>query len=100
MDLVYPHGSKVICASLDAIEVQNGDDVLARRCRSGLYETTLKRLHINKAGRRMLLPQSSRPEHQEPLPLDDPGVDEVEIIGVVVAEFRIRPRPKVKPPRS
>lgn len=100
MDLVYPHGSKVICASLDAVEVQNGDDVLARRNRGGLYETTLKRLHVSKTGKRLLLPQSTRPEHQEPISLDEPGVDEVEIVGVVVAEFRIRPRPRLKTTHS
>lgn len=99
MDLVYPHGSKVICATLDAVELQSGDDVVARRSRSGLYEMTIKRFVILKGGKRALLPQSSRPEHQEPILLDEPGTDEVEIVGVVVAEFRIRPRPKAKTTR-
>jgi SOS-response transcriptional repressor LexA len=86
MNLVFPDGSRVICAQPHEAGVRDGDFVAVRRSRGGLVETTLKQLVVEAGGELMLYPRSSDPAHQAPLPLErNPEAQEgPEVIGVVV----------------
>lgn len=85
MDLKYVEGETVICAPAAEAGVRVGDDVVVRRCRGGLAETTLKEVVLEDDGSYSLCPRSSDPSFK-PIPLLR-GVDcqdGPEIIGVVV----------------
>jgi transcriptional regulator with XRE-family HTH domain len=81
---------------VDAIELgyspADGDIVVVERRRAGLRERTLKQVEIT--GRRIMLwPRSNNPKWQEPLDvslvLREASDDiEVEIVGLVVADFK------------
>lgn len=93
MDEFYPDGTLVVYAKAMDTSIHVGDHVVARRHKAGFVETTLKELVIED-GEIVLLPRSSDPTIQ-PIrfkPDRDPAQDEgVEIIGVVVATYAIRP---------
>jgi SOS-response transcriptional repressor LexA len=81
---------------IDAIDLgyspADGDIVVVERRRAGLHERTLKQVEIT--GRRIMLwPRSNNPKWQEPLDvslvLREVSDDiEVEIVGLVVADFK------------
>jgi len=87
MDLVYPSGTILVCVPLFEFhrEPRVGDRVIVRRERADLYETTVKELAAGAAGQVVLVPRSSRPEHQQPLPLDG---DHQVILAVVIGSYR------------
>jgi transcriptional regulator with XRE-family HTH domain len=87
MDLVYPSGTMLVCVPLAEFhrEPRVGDRVIVRRERADLYETTVKELATGAAGQVVLMPRSSRPEHQQPLPLDG---DHQAIMAVVIGSYR------------
>jgi SOS-response transcriptional repressor LexA len=85
MDLRYVEGTVVIALPPAEIGVRVGDNVVVRRCRSGLAETTLKELVQEADGSYSLHPRSSDPSFQ-PIPLarNRDADDGPEVIGVVV----------------
>lgn len=91
MNLIFPEGSRVICAMPHEAGVRDGDYVAVRRSRGGLCETTLKQLVVEPDGEILLYPRSSDPAHQTPLRLERaPDAQEgPEIIGVVVGRTEV-----------
>jgi SOS-response transcriptional repressor LexA len=84
MDLKYPDGCVVIVAPAAEAGIRVGDDVVVRRYRDGLAETTLKEVTQNGAGYE-LTPRSSDSSFQSfPFPHDPFSQDGIEIIGVVL----------------
>lgn len=92
MDLAYPEGSLLVCVAAEhGAELGDGDHVIMlRRDAAGLVEATVRELRIEDGGV-WLIARSSRPEHQAPLQLR-PGDDAPEMVAVVIAELRRRPR--------
>jgi SOS-response transcriptional repressor LexA len=86
MDQKYPDGSVVIAAPAIEAGIRVGDDVVVRRYRDGLAETTLKEVTQNGDGYE-LTPRSSDATFK-PLPFprigDASDQDGIEIIGVVI----------------
>lgn len=91
MNLVFPDGSRVICAQPHEAGVRDGDYVAVRRSRGGLSETTLKQLIVEPTGEIMLYPRSTDPAFQAPLKLERaPEAQEgPEVIGVVVGRSEV-----------
>ncbi|MFN3856559.1 MAG: LexA family transcriptional regulator [Caulobacter sp.] len=95
MNVYYPEGRYVVYVPPEEAGVRDGDHVIVRRSRSGLFETTIKEL-VQRDGQIQLWPRSTDTNHQAPIILD--GGDELtqdgaEIIGVVVADYGKRTRP-------
>uniref|UniRef100_UPI0035C9620E helix-turn-helix domain-containing protein n=1 Tax=uncultured Sphingomonas sp. TaxID=158754 RepID=UPI0035C9620E len=92
MDLLYPHGSVVECVLLDGPDsLESGRRVVVeRRNISQESETTVKEFYIDKDGIQWLLPRSSNPAFQSPIRLgvDDPDIDTVSVIALVVGSYR------------
>jgi len=92
MDKVIPPGSVLTCLKIDwhtpALKPIDGDIVIVERRRSGLFETTCKRLRILADGRLELVGESSRAEYEQPIyasapdeeVVSDDGVDIVAIV--------------------
>ncbi len=95
MNREYPDGRVVIVAPAAEAGVRDGDHVIVQRNRSGLVETTIKELVVDKDGRAQLWPRSDHPDHQKAIPLNprETGQDRPRIIGVVVGDYRRRTRP-------
>lgn len=99
MDLLIRPGSLVHVIDIeDAGYVPvDGDIVVVVRTRAGFLERTLKQLVIERAddGRmiRSLVPRSNNPRYTAPVMREgddpDPGTEQVEIVGLVVQDFRI-----------
>lgn len=85
MDLKYQEGTIVIAASPAETGVRVGDDVIVRRQRNGMAETTLKEVAQLSGGGYELRPCSSDASFQ-PIALDRgrEAQDGPEIIGVVI----------------
>lgn len=97
MDLKYPDGSVVIAVPPAEGGVRVGDDVIVRRIRDGLAETTLKEVTQVGPGRYELQPRSSDTTFKPlPLPEAECSQDGVEIIGVVL--FSINPERRGRGP--
>jgi SOS-response transcriptional repressor LexA len=93
MDKEYKDGSRVVVCPVAEIGIRQGDHVIVRRRRNGLMETTLKEVVQDRTGI-SLWPRSTDAAHQTPIRLDherDPD-DGVEIVGVVVAAYSVRPQ--------
>lgn len=91
MNRIVEDGEYVVCLDLrqDGAESRDGDIVVVERTRAGLVETTLKVLRMNAAGQTELWPDSSHPNHQEPIVLESSEEDtQVMIIGRVLASFK------------
>ena len=85
MDLKYQEGSVVIALPVVEAGLRVGDDVIVRRHRGGLAETTLKEVGLTDDGTYTLLPRSSDMSFEPiPLPRSRDTQDGVEIIGVVI----------------
>lgn len=72
MDLIYPEGSVLVCAGPHALPgpIKSGDRVVIQRWnRAGEIEMTCKEIQQDAQGRIWLVPKSSQPEHQAPIPL-------------------------------
>lgn len=92
MNDVYPHGTIVECiAFFGGAEIENGRRVVVQRRRNGdEYEVTIKEYQRGEDGVEWLVPRSSNPNFQAPIRVDqqEPGIDEVRIIGIVVSSIR------------
>ena len=92
MNEIYPHGTILECVSfLGNVEIENGRRVIVRRVRHGTeIEMTVKEYFQDEDGVEWLVPRSSNPAFQAPIRADqqDPDIDEVQIIGVVVSSIR------------
>lgn len=93
MDLEYPEGMRIVVCPVQEIGVRAGDHVIVRRTRGGKVETTVKEVSIE--GQQLVLsPRSTDPAYQTPIriPINRDIADEgVEIVGVVVASYKVRP---------
>lgn len=85
MDLHYPEGATVYVVPAAEAGIREGDHVVVRRERAGLYETTLKEIFLLD-GRMALRPRSTDPAHQEVLTVDAAAAWP-EIIAVVVGSY-------------
>lgn len=96
MDRIYPEGRWVIAAPPAEVGLQEDDVVVVRRNRSGLVETTLKQLVVLGDGRVALWPRSTHRDFQSPLYITGSEADQdaPEIVGVVVADYARRERPR------
>jgi transcriptional regulator with XRE-family HTH domain len=92
MNEVYPHGTILECVAFYAgAEIESGRRVIVQRRRNGdEYEVTVKEYHRDAEGVEWLVPRSRNPAFQNPIRADqqDPDIDEVQIIGVVVGSYR------------
>lgn len=85
-----PDGAYAICAPLDSFPggQQHGQLVHVVRERAGLHEHTIKELRYTSKGA-ILVPCSTDPRYQEPIPLSTGTADEiVRIHGVVIGVFQ------------
>lgn len=102
MNLVYPEGTILVCVPVGEYHhaLVEGDHVIVQRrdMLTDMVEATVKELRRDDSGRIWLWPRSNHPEHQTPLALpehspgfqDDAGCREIEIVAVVVADYRVR----------
>jgi transcriptional regulator with XRE-family HTH domain len=93
MNLRYPPGTLLDCVSVFALDAEptDGQRVIVERQRTdGKVEATVKKLVIADDGKRWLVAESSNPEFQAPIMVQDesPGIAETRIIGVVVGSYR------------
>lgn len=101
MNLEYPEGTILVCVPIlhYQADVRPGDHVIVqRRARADDgVEGTVKELRLDEQGRYWLWPKSSDPEHQTPYlwpqgqAEDCAGGDEIKVIAIVVADYRVRP---------
>lgn len=93
MNLEYQEGSLVVYVGiLEARAPVDGDHVIVHRKRhDGAIEATVKELRIVE-GRVWLFPKSDRPEFQTPIDPEavDDQISSVEIIGIVIGDYRAR----------
>jgi transcriptional regulator with XRE-family HTH domain len=93
MNEIYPNGTVLDCVSCihAGIEgVENGQRVIVvRRKFTGEIEATVKEYRQTAEGR-WLVPRSSNPAFQTPIPLeaDDPEIEETAIIAIVKGSYR------------
>lgn len=90
---LYPDGSYVIVISAADTDVRPGDKVVVFRRQSGLCESTIKEVRVDDAGRVVLFPRSTHPEHQAPIYLDLADQDSPEIAYVVIGSYKAEERP-------
>lgn len=93
MDQLYPEGTILDCVSLIAIgeaPVVGKRYIVQRVCHDGTLETTVKEYSLGADGRAWLLPRSSQPEFQAPIPVHDgdPRITETRILAKVVGSYR------------
>lgn len=91
MDRRFPPGTILDCVKLigSAEELEDGDYVIVERQRSGLVETTCKRVDILADGSFALVGESSLPEFEAPIFTGSPdllfdGDDEIRVVARVV----------------
>lgn len=93
MNEVYPPGTLLDCVSClhaGTTVVETGQRVIVIRRRfDGSVEATVKEYLKNQDGE-WLLPRSSNPVFQKPVPLDDgdPEIEEIAIIAIVKGSYR------------
>lgn len=95
MNLRYPEGSFVITCSTAEAGIRHGDDVVVMRRNAVGYEYTVKEI-VLKGKQIWLQPRSSDPLFQKPWQMkrgDEQSDDGMEIVEVVVADYRTRQRP-------
>ena len=93
MDKEYPEGTQIIVCPVQEIGVREGDHVIVRRTRGLQVETTVKEVLI-EGDHLALWPRSTDEAYQTPIriAINRDATDEgVEIIGVVVASYKVRP---------
>lgn len=106
MNQVYPEDTILVCVPMmhyDHALSEEDHVIVQRRAESGLVEATVKEIRSDSEGRIWLWPKSTHPEYQSPIELPRPdasipdaaGADDVRIVAVVVADYRVRkPTPK------
>jgi phage repressor protein C with HTH and peptisase S24 domain len=94
MDIEYRPGAVVIWIDfLDYRPPRHEDHVIVyAHHHDGTIEATVKELRVDETGRRWLWPRSTKPEHQQPLDLDNApeGIESIEIKGIVIGDYRHR----------
>lgn len=94
MDLEYKPGAVVIWVDfLDFRPPRNEDHVIVYAYHvDDKIEATVKELRIDDEGKRWLWPRSTKPEHQQPIDVDQPpeGTKSIEIKGIVIGDYRPR----------
>lgn len=85
-----PDGSLILCLDIFQAprEPEVGDWVVARRTRNGFAEMTVKQLKMLESGELVLSPDSTDPNHQEPIRVGEHDGDEVTIIAFVLDFIR------------
>jgi transcriptional regulator with XRE-family HTH domain len=86
MNLLYPEGSILICeqiVSADTYPEPGQRYIVQRRDAGGKYETTVKEMRMDRAGRAWLWPRSDDPEFQEPIEVIGDELTEIKIAAVV-----------------
>lgn len=96
MNRFYPEGSIAICVSIHDFhrDLKDEDHVVVQRIRAdGKIEATVKELKIDDAGKAWLWPRSTDPRFQQPLSLEDPNGEavEVQVTAIVIGSFSPRP---------
>lgn len=97
MNQHYPPGRFVVVADPNEAGLRNGDHVIVERRRGSMTEVTLKEYVEEPGGRIALWPRSDHVDFQTPYYLkaaDESDQDGVSVIGVVVADYRRRDRPR------
>lgn len=92
MNEVYPPGTILECVQYEGQAIPNGKRVIVQRWRAGHgVETTVKEFHQADDGAIWLVPRSTNPAFQSPFRVDvpEPGVERIEVIGLVVASIRL-----------
>jgi phage repressor protein C with HTH and peptisase S24 domain len=94
MDLEYRPGAVLIWVDfLDYRPPRNEDHVIVySHNKGGQIEATVKELRVGDDGRRWLWPRSTKPEHQQPIDIDQmpDDIDSIEIKGIVIGDYRPR----------
>lgn len=107
MDKVLPPGTILRCVDLigSDIELEDGDYVVVEQHRSGLYETTVKRLQRRPDGAWELCAESTLPEFREPIFIGKPnkpghydGFDDTTRVKAVVIDAYLPLRRRRKRP--
>ena len=91
MDMLYPHGSLVICVKFIDLgrDPKSGERVVVyRTLPNGLVEASVKEYRIDRDGQPRLWPRSSHPDFQAPVTVE-PNPGEVMLIThLVVGSYR------------
>jgi SOS-response transcriptional repressor LexA len=96
MDREYPAGTVAVCVRYSDLgrEPRPKENVVCyHHDRDGRVEATIKKLEVDAQGRRWLVPQSTDPGLQKPIPLDErkDGVKSLELFAVVIGSYRPEP---------
>lgn len=75
-----------VCVQEAGIRVEAGDLVVVRRMQHGLTEYTAKR-YVVEGGKRLLVPESTDPQWQEPLEINGNDGSEIEITDIIIAKW-------------
>ena len=94
MNLEYRSGAIVIWVDyLDYRPPRHEDHVIVYAYRDdGEIEATVKELRVDDNGKRWIWPRSNKPEHQQPIEVDEPPphIKLIEIKGIVIGDYRQR----------
>jgi phage repressor protein C with HTH and peptisase S24 domain len=94
MDLEYRPGAVVIWVDfLDFRPPRHEDHVIVYAYHADdTVEATVKEFRVDEAGKRWLWPRSTKPEHQQPVEVDNPPttITSIEIKGIVIGDYRSR----------
>lgn len=89
MDKVFPGGQFIVCVPWadTGRALKHGDLVVAERQKNDHVEATVKRVRVVN-GKILLMPESTNPRFQKPLPLDDgDSHEEVKVTGLVIGRY-------------
>lgn len=93
MNMLFPEGTLLDCVCMmdvaERYSLPNGAIVIVQRGLEdgGDRETTVKRWTVGDDGRIWLVPQSTHPEFQAPIPFDGTPGEEVSVLAVVVGYY-------------
>ncbi len=104
MNQVYPEGTILVCVPFHdyGYGLEEGDHVIVQRWDAGQVEATVKELRKSPEGNIWLWPRSDHPKHQTPIALprnsenhpEYDGSNEIRVAAIVVADYRVRTRPR------
>lgn len=104
MNQEYSEGTILVCVPIHDYghSLQERDHVIVQRWERGQVESTVKELGKSPSGEMWLWPRSNDPAHQTPIALpkntrenyESAGDNQVKIVAVVVADYRVRQRSK------
>ena len=90
MDAHYPPGAIVIASTPKGLEVRSGDHVIVRRRQGAMVEVSIREIAAKKGGAE-LWARSSDTRLSEPLRLPAEQDETLQIAGVVIASYYVRP---------